>query len=100
MAGKAQWEWESARTSRSTASQGEVMTTPQHPGKINFNNLENDYDRNGHNDLRDEQYRWNGPHVSQRRPALTNQQLAAIRDAAQAKGTPLTDAERADILGF
>ena len=32
-------------------------------------------------------------------PALTNEQLSALRDAAQKCGRPLTDAERAVVLG-
>jgi len=56
----------------------------KHPGPVNLT-IENDY--------RNKPGRWNGPDVTKRPAALTNEQLQAIRDAAP-KPLP-TFAERA-----
>jgi hypothetical protein len=44
--------------------------------------------------------RWLGPNIDRRtHPPLSNECLAALRDAAKANGNrPLTDKQRADVL--
>jgi hypothetical protein len=69
----------------------------RHPGRIDFNNTPNDYVNNGHTHLSDPNFRWNGTTGIKSKP-LSNQQLAALRDAAISKGCPLNDKERAAIL--
>jgi hypothetical protein len=71
----------------------------QHPGRIDFNNPPNDYENNGHNDLSDPRFRWNGSlgTLSSVKP-LSNEALAAMRDTAQVKNGPLSDEERAEVL--
>lgn len=44
--------------------------------------IENDYLNNGVTNVNDPRFRWNGPDVTKRAPALTPAELQALRDAA------------------
>ena len=71
---------------------------PEHPGRVNNDIVVNDFLNNGHDAPADPQFRWNGVCGGIKRRPLSNEALAALRDAAKAKGKPLSNEESAAVL--
>ena len=78
-----------------------TMTTVRFLGELNEPqepSITNNFLDNGVTDPRDGRFRWNGTTGVRNCKPLSNECLAALRDAAVAKGKPLSDKERAVVL--
>jgi hypothetical protein len=70
----------------------------EHPGRVGVERV-NDFENNGHPDPRDPKFRWGGPDINVApRLARAHALNTALNAAAQARGAPLADFEREEII--